>query len=282
MTVETHYPLSENDTRRFLEVSANDNRGVAANFKAKEFFNSSNGLESHPIAQEVIDAVQYIRSLKGVPIRITSTYRNFVPSGGAKVSAHMMAQAVDFQFAVEQEVRDTIMIELREDFDKKGPIFQELVTRFGVSGVGMYDSFVHLDVVQPELYEAFARKRKANYQGRTYAYWNSMKTLRYKKPKTKIVQTPTPTGEMTTTIEPIKERATPITLPEKVIEQVQETATEVAGSVRGTLHDWNATEDGYRGYTAKNNAYLAGLFILIIAAAWAAFLINATNNDIKR
>jgi hypothetical protein len=48
----------------------------------------------------------------------------------------------------------------------------------GIRGFGSYDTFLHLDCVQSELYPVFAAKRTRRYQGKQYSRWNSMKTLR--------------------------------------------------------------------------------------------------------
>lgn len=179
--LQTYIPQAPNDTTGYVMVS-NSSQKLRENFTVGEFYNPKTGLPSHPLAVSVIEAVQYLRTKFGMPIRITSTYRNYIPTGPGVVGAsthspHMLAQAIDFQFIGTEREVNPIYIELRDDFDNKGPIFQELWD-MGIRGFGSYDTFLHLDCVQSELYPVIAAKRTRRYQGKLYSRWNSMKTLR--------------------------------------------------------------------------------------------------------
>ncbi|WP_282777963.1 D-Ala-D-Ala carboxypeptidase family metallohydrolase [Phaeodactylibacter xiamenensis] len=179
--IQTYLPQAAAETTSYAMVSSSSQM-LRENFTVGEFYNPKTGLPAHPLAIKVIDAVQYLRTRFGMPIRITSTYRNYIPSGPGVVGAathspHMLAQAIDFQFIGSKREVNTIYIELRDDFDNKGPVFQEL-WEMGIRGFGSYDTFLHLDCVQSELYPVFASKRTRRYQGQLYSRWNSMKTLR--------------------------------------------------------------------------------------------------------
>ena len=176
--IDTYKPVHVDDPNEFVTVSANDSSKVAANFTAKEFYNSRIG-KPHLMSKQVIRCAQIIRDWAGIPTEINSSYRNYVPTGGATHSPHMMAMGVDLDF-FEVAKEEELLIRVRDDFDQKGELFQALWAA-GCRGFGVYDGFVHIDTVPVELYEVFKAKRGAKYNGEQYAYWNHQKTLRNKK-----------------------------------------------------------------------------------------------------
>lgn len=181
-TFNTKIPLSPDDPNEMMLVHRGETGSITENFTEDELFNPKNGLDAHPLSMDTVRAVQHVRSYFGLPIRVTSTYRNYVPSGSGVVNAaqrspHMLAQAIDFQF-IDTEKRPDLQVAIREDFASKGELWQQLWA-MGVRGFGVYDSFIHLDTVKSELYADFRSKRTNTHEGQQYAYWNSMKELRY-------------------------------------------------------------------------------------------------------
>ena len=230
-SVQTHYPISPQDDTVYLMVS-NSEAQLRPNFKESELYNSRTGLPEHPIAEKIVDVVQFMRTQFEVPIHTTSSYRNYIPTSGinpATISPHMLAQALDFQFIADQATKDELYIQIRDDFDKKGPLFQAL-WEMGVRGFGSYDTFIHLDVVQSELYPAFSSKRKRKYQGKIYARWNSMKALRYRKAKGDNV--------------------------------ITSAIKSAIGSVRGALAELENTEDQGDDISSRSLGYFFLLFLL--------------------
>ena len=177
--VDTYYPVVDNDPNDFITIRNSDEL-IRPNFKMSELYNSKVGQQEHPLSEQVIDAVQAIRDYTDMPIRITSTYRNYIPTDGvspASISPHMMAQAIDFQFVGDAQEVENLYLQIRDDFDDKGELFQ-ILWNIGVRGFGSYDTFIHIDTVQSELYEPFRAKRTTSYNGQLYARWNKMKVLR--------------------------------------------------------------------------------------------------------
>lgn len=179
----THYPVSPQDDTEYFIVG-NRSTQLRPNFRESEFYNAKTGLSEHPIARACVDAVQFLRTQSGIPIRITSTYRNYIPAGGvnpATISPHMLAQGIDFQFIADSSTADQLYLEIREDFNNQGPLFQAL-WEIGIRGFGSYDHFIHLDCVTSELYQPFRQKRWRTYRGQIFGRWDNMKRLRYRSP----------------------------------------------------------------------------------------------------
>lgn len=192
-------PMSNSDSNDMVAIR-NSSEQVSTHFKMSELFNPKNGLNAHPFSRTCLNALEIIRSYMGVPISVTSTYRNYVPANGANPSAHMLGCAVDFKFAQSGTRLEQIMVYLREDWAGKGELFQKLISA-GVTGFGLYDNFVHIDTVNISLYPSFSKKRTATFLGRRYAVWNDMKRLRYLSvregyftPAAKISSLPVPTA----------------------------------------------------------------------------------------
>lgn len=213
-----------------------------------ELYNSRTGLEEHPLALDAVRCVQLVRSFTRVPIRINSTYRNYIPTDGIKpasTSPHMLGQAIDFSFLTSEEEAESLYVAIRDDFDRKGPLFQALWEE-GCRGFGSYDTFIHLDTVRSELYEPFRAKRGATYQGALYARWNNMKTLLYRKADIEIA----PSGELQET--------------GKADHPVVAEVKHIAGTVSGMISEIFHNEDQGRDFNLLHAAYLAIVIILLL------------------
>lgn len=179
MTPETKIPVAPGDRNDFVIITPSSAQ-ASPNFTYSELFNSKVGRSSHPLSRQVIDCAQFLRDYFGLPIRITSTYRNYVPTGGASYSPHMIGVAIDLQFdksSVPAAKRDELYTVIRDDFKRKGAIFQGLWER-GCRGFGSYDTFVHIDTCHIELYPKMKAKRGTTYRGENFAFWNKMQRLR--------------------------------------------------------------------------------------------------------
>lgn len=171
--IKTYYPIASSDPNEYVTVD-NVSEQLTTNFTQQELYNPKIG-EAHPMALDVIHCLQAIREYFNTPIKVNSTYRNYVPTGGANPSTHMLAQAIDFSFISPNA--DQLYIQIRDDFDNKGELFQ-LLFSLGCRGFGSYDTFIHIDSTRAEDYDAFSAKRWRTYQGKKYGRWNKMKTLR--------------------------------------------------------------------------------------------------------
>ena len=128
-------------------IIRDENIQVTENFNMKELYsNSFNAPAEHFLDDRVIQALQYIRSASGVPIRVTSTYRTLAHNtliGGAKKSQHMVGKAIDFQFVNNNAQELKRLHTLMKDED--GPLRRALWD-LGVRGFGYYQTFAHIDV----------------------------------------------------------------------------------------------------------------------------------------
>lgn len=254
MKPHTHYQVIEADPNEYIFVENSSNL-VTANFTQAELYNPKTGLDTHPIAVAVIDALQTIRDYFGFPIRVNSTYRNYIPTdgvGAASTSPHMLAQAIDFSFLTDQQIEDDLYMSIRDDFDQKGELFQILWDK-GVRGFGSYDTFIHIDVVVSELYPPFKAKRTSQFQGQRYARWNKMKTLRYKSPTIRY------TGK--------EMESAPVT------NSIQETIQEGLGVISGYASELLDAEDRGKDFTQRSGFYLSsiilgGLLFVFFVFSW--------------
>ena len=126
-----------------ITIKKTDNYKAAENFNISEFFSNSAGVTSHPFNNDLILAVQAIRTLAKVPVHITSTYRTSAHNlaiGGASKSQHLTGNAVDWTIS-DREVLSKIQDELRI-YKHNHPAIKSI----GVGGIGIYDTFVHFDM----------------------------------------------------------------------------------------------------------------------------------------
>lgn len=254
MTTTTHYPTYSQDIQEYIQVT-NSSEKVTENFRMNELFNPRNGLAKHPLSKKVVDCLQLIRDYFDVPIRVTSTYRNYIPTNGvspASISPHMLGQAIDFQFIGTQEEVDNLYLFFKEDIENKGMLFQ-LLWEKGCRGFGSYDNFIHIDTVRSELYPAFSAKRKALYNGEIYAHWNKMKRLLFRK--SNYIITATKEGDL------ITEKR------ESEQSNIELFFLGISGSIVGLFNEIRISEDRGKDFDGWNIAYLmvvAIFFVLII------------------
>lgn len=261
MSIKTHYPVRADDPNQFRMISDSD-EAVTTNFTSKELYNPKAGLPEHPLALQVVYAVQIVRDYYGFAIRVNSTYRNYIPKDGvapATISPHMMAMAIDFSFLVDKQTAQDLYMSMRDDFNNKGELFQ-LLWSAGVRGFGIYDTFVHIDVVVPELYPVFLKKRGTKYNGLHYAYWNKMKILRYKSPSKSYG------------------RAGQYVEVEQSIEVIQ-TAEEAAGAVMGYVSEFFEAEDRGQDFTQGSMLYLVSTLLTILILIIVPFAILSKSKN---
>lgn len=104
--------------------------------------------KSLKVNEKAMDALQHLRDLLGVPIKITSAYRTPEYNkriGGARNSQHVKAKA--FDIVLTEQVNPSILLAAAEIC--------------GFKGIGFYKTFMHVDV----------RTRKARWGKRTFPLW---------------------------------------------------------------------------------------------------------------
>lgn len=114
-------------------------------FTENEFWNSKANLEVQYLPKNLLDAIFQFREDYGKPIRITSAYRNYIPSvpGAVSQSPHQLGLALDFQ-PIEPDPGFQAFFEqwLSRDFGG-----QTYASHYGITFVGLYPTFVHMDVM---------------------------------------------------------------------------------------------------------------------------------------
>lgn len=160
-----------------LIIKQGDKTSLSRNFTANEFYSkSSDAPASHSFPSELVEAAQLLRDSYGVPFRVTSTvrtpsheYRLCIHKGEDYARAmmvssqHVKRRAMDIQPTSNTAA---VMSDLQFDIIDRGFMFKKL-RALGVTGFGLYDTFVHLDVRKE------AGKQKDEFG--TYAFWNNMK-----------------------------------------------------------------------------------------------------------
>lgn len=109
------------------------NKKLSTNFRVKEFA-CADGSDPIFISPELVSVLQKIRAHFGKPVAITSAYRTPAHNkkvGGVADSQHLFGVAADIK------VKDISPQTVGQYADK-------LLT--GRGGIGVYDSFVHIDV----------------------------------------------------------------------------------------------------------------------------------------
>ena len=273
--VETYFAIHPDDPNKYITVGRNSLR-VSPNFKAKEIFNPLTDLDEHPISQTTINCVQAVRDFFNIPIRIESiaspigrSYRNY-PSSGANPSAHHLAQALDFNFLIDEEIEDELYLLMRDDFDNKGELFQ-ILWNLGCRGFGSYDWGVHLDTVRPGLYPHFGTKRNSTYQSEKYGRWNKMAKLKYLKPSHydllphRQPVLPPDGGQVGEAIRLPKASDIP---PKDITEKVSEQAKKAIGSMQGFIEELLASEeDKLQEMDEVKVGYIIGMLIFLVGSA---------------
>ena len=119
---------------------------VTENFRQNELYSTSvDAPTCIELDDQVIAALQYIRTYFDSPIIVTSTLRTPTGNalvGGATNSQHLYGRAIDFVF---QDDNYCKVFSFRQLMLQKGAFFQGLMD-LGVREVGFYKDFVHIDV----------------------------------------------------------------------------------------------------------------------------------------
>lgn len=150
-----------------ITIRRGDNTQIAPHFKASEFFsNSSNAPASHDFYSELVEAVEFLRTHYGVAWRITSTYR---PESAG--SQHNLCRAVDSQDAASGAGNPSpvILALVSELLNPRSEVFRTL-RRIGITGFGVYDTFVHLDCRDISRFPAAHSDKYGS-----FAFWDNRK-----------------------------------------------------------------------------------------------------------
>lgn len=128
-------------------ICSGGTRQIRPNFSEHELYSKSpNAPECHPMSDITLDAIQAIREFWGVPASVTSTHRTATHNaaiGGSSASQHLGFGAIDLQ-PMSPNTRAEKMQALYQDLICKGPLYQSL-RDMGVKGLGIYNTFVHVD-----------------------------------------------------------------------------------------------------------------------------------------
>jgi len=104
---------------------------VSKNFVLKEF-QCKDGNHQVVLKADLLDKLQRLRELADKPVIITSGYRNpayNLKVGGSPTSRHLRGEAADIQVA-----------------GMSPDQVAELAEQVGFKGIGVYDTFTHVDV----------------------------------------------------------------------------------------------------------------------------------------
>ena len=142
------------DGRGFIPIEKTGDY-LTENFETSEFFSACTEFpyEFHFLDEKLVSAIQIIRSYYDQPIQIISSYRHHdcnQEAGGASLSRHMQAQALDFRFvgAGWKHCYDDFI----RDVKMQGCLFQTLVNN-GIGGFGAYRTSFHIDTRRSGLHE---------------------------------------------------------------------------------------------------------------------------------
>jgi hypothetical protein len=132
-----------------IPICKNGNAQLSDNFVESEFYSKSEDApDCHTISSKLIQAVQLVRTVYGMPICITSTYRTALGNmlvGSSPTSRHRTPEAaVDFK-ACNEAQNDELIGQLYAEFREQGEVYQTLRS-LGINGFGFYDGFIHFDV----------------------------------------------------------------------------------------------------------------------------------------
>lgn len=145
-----------------ITIKKGDASQLAPHFKASEFFSLQPGkhaITEHDFYTELVEAVEYLRTHYNVPWRVTSTYRPDSPG-----SQHRECRAVDSQDtgSYKGHTSATMVDLVGQLLDPKSEVFVNL-RRIGITGIGVYDTFVHLDCRDTTKFPAAHRDKFGRY-----------------------------------------------------------------------------------------------------------------------
>lgn len=153
------------DGREYIPIE-DSAESLTENFEKSEFFSACTEFpyDFHFLDEKLVSAIQIIRSYYGQPIQIISSYRHYDcnrVAGGATLSRHLQAQALDFRFVGRgwEHCYDDFI----RDVKGQGCLFQTLVNN-GIGGFGAYRTSFHIDTRRDGLH------RWANLR---YAVWGA-------------------------------------------------------------------------------------------------------------
>ena len=116
---------------KVLSLSAGPDVRLSANFRVEEF-KCKDGSDIILVADELPERLQALRDALGLPVNINSAYRTLAHNakvGGQRCSPHLAGQAADI---VCPGVTPAEVAKAAESV--------------GFRGIGLYDTFVHVDV----------------------------------------------------------------------------------------------------------------------------------------
>ena len=113
-----------------IPICKNGNAQLSDNFVESEFYSKSEDAPNcHTISSKLIQAVQLVRTVYGMPICITSTYRTALGNmlvGSSPTSRHRTPEAaVDFK-ACNEAQNDELIGQLYAEFREQGEVYQTL------------------------------------------------------------------------------------------------------------------------------------------------------------
>lgn len=130
-----------------------DNQKIAPNFRAREFDCQGSGCcSATPIDDKLVEYLQKIRTHFGKPVHVTAyrckTHNARVPNAATN-SYHIYGQAADFHI---DGVAPTEIAKYAESI--------------GVKGIGLYDTFVHIDTrTSKSFWYSHAQQRRTTFGG---------------------------------------------------------------------------------------------------------------------
>jgi hypothetical protein len=150
----------------FVVRKDNSNK-LTNNFSEKEVYDASFGDvgSQFEISDITLRAWQVVRDYFGVPIKLTATYRTAewdISKGRSGNGQHPKRTAIDGAFIGSNA--DETQLKFHAEIDNKGNLYNSL-REMGVTGIGLYDNFNHLDSRDG------GGKQSDNYG--TYAFWDS-------------------------------------------------------------------------------------------------------------
>ena len=114
---------------------------VSANFNAGEFFCHCGKCNPQKIDDDLVTALQRIRTMTGTNVHVNCGYRcpkHNAEVGGSPKSQHMEGKAAD--------IRNSAILPV---------VYAQLAELDGMQGIGLYNTFTHLDVRAGKKYKGY-------------------------------------------------------------------------------------------------------------------------------
>lgn len=129
-----------------MQVTHDNTTQVTANFKTNEFYSKSfNAPKLHYLNDNLPLLAQIVRDFFNVPVTINSSFRtpeHNLAIGGATNSQHTKGNAIDITFAHKDKLK--LIENFNAEVRKGGSLLKKLRSN-GLTGLGLYNSFIHLD-----------------------------------------------------------------------------------------------------------------------------------------